>query len=82
MADKIPPHIRAVLMDALAEYVSHRGEGDAQAYVAKRYAWLQDPAKMEAKALQVDANLRAANALRNNIDQLIETAQKILSREE
>ncbi len=61
--------IHSVLMDALFEFVSHRGGTNAETYVNKRYpdtadyAWLDRKAKIE----EVQRRTDIAMALRRNI---------------
>jgi hypothetical protein len=58
--------LRWLLMDALAEYKAHRAEGDAEAYVEKRYAEMDGTWRLM-KIEKVKRMFKLASAIKNGI---------------
>lgn len=63
--------IRYTIMDALAEFQSHR---PSEAYVHGRYPWMSNQEKEE-KVKQVERRKRVAEELRCSIREIIEVAE-------
>lgn len=67
--------IQLLLKDALGEFISQRGDGDAQRYVAQRYPYLHGP-QQAAKVQEVQRRTQTAERIRHAIDDTL-TVQRL-----